>query len=151
MVNKKMNDNNELMMYIYKSCEMGVYSTRTLLNNLKNKENKIIHLLESELHEYEIFFDESKKILERSEEELRGSGILTKLGSNVGIMMETMKDNSDSAVASMLSEGFLMGVNEMNSKISKFKSMYFPYNIDFINMYEDIKSASITKQLVKKK
>ena len=40
-------------MHVYKSSEMGVYSTTSLINNLKNRENKIKHVLEMELKEYE--------------------------------------------------------------------------------------------------
>ena len=40
-------------------------------------------------------------------------GIITKIGSDMGIKMETIKDNSDAAIASMLIEGFTMGVTEM--------------------------------------
>ena len=48
-----MNENNELLMHIYKSAEMGVYSTTGLINALKNKDNKIKHVLECELKGYE--------------------------------------------------------------------------------------------------
>ena len=117
-----MNENDELLTYIYKTSEMGFYSTRSLLNSLKNRENKIKDLLECELKVYEDFYNKSKKILEKHHEELKGTGLLVKMTSDIGIMMETMKDNSDSSIAQMLSEGFMMGINEMNSKISKYKN-----------------------------
>ena len=62
-----MNENDELLMYIYKTSEMGFYSTRSLLNSLKNRENKIKDLLECELKVYEDFYNKSKKILDRLE------------------------------------------------------------------------------------
>ena len=37
--------------------------------------------------------------------------------------METMKDNSDPAMAQMLIEGFTMGIVEMTSKIEKYKKV----------------------------
>ena len=39
----------------------------------------------------------------------------------MGIKMETMKDNSDSAIASMLAEGFTMGIVEMEAKIKNYR------------------------------
>ena len=117
-----MDENNELLMYIYKTSEMGFYSTRSLLNSLKNRENKIKDLLECELNIYEDFYKKSKKILEKNNKELKGNSLLVKMSSDLGIMMETMKDNSDSSIASMLSQGFMMGINEINSKISKYKN-----------------------------
>lgn len=111
----------ELLMHLYKSAEMGVYSTTCLIDALKNKENKIKHVLESELKEYEKFLSISSKILEKNDIEPQGGSLMTKMSSNLGVKYETLKDNSDSAIASMLIEGFTMGVLEMNSKIDKYK------------------------------
>ena len=41
----------------------------------------------------------------------------------MGIMMETIKDNSDAAIASMLTEGFTMGIVEMETKIKSYKDI----------------------------
>ncbi len=117
-----MDENLELMMHVYKTAEMGAYSTNSLLSNLKNKENKIKHVLECELKEYQKFMEESKNILSENDEEAKGSGLMAKMGSDMGIAMETMKDNSDAAIAQMLVEGFTMGTVEMNSKIKQYKS-----------------------------
>ena len=62
-----MNENNELMLHVYKSSEMGKYSVENVLDNLKNKENNIKTLLESELKKYEHYFSVSKSILERND------------------------------------------------------------------------------------
>ena len=35
-----MDENNELLVHIYKTSEMGMLSTKQLLNTLKKKENK---------------------------------------------------------------------------------------------------------------
>ena len=50
-----MNENMELIMSVYRISEMGVYSTTCLINNLRNKENKIKLLLENEIKGYEKF------------------------------------------------------------------------------------------------
>lgn len=118
-----MNENMELVKYLYKVNEMGYLSTKSLINNLKNRENKIKHVLEMELKEYEKFMKECEKILNKNSLKLNKNSIMTKMSSNLGIMVETMKDNSDSAIASMLIEGFTMGRTELESKISKYKSV----------------------------
>ena len=118
-----MNENMELMMHVYEASEMGVYSTTSLINNLKNRENKIKHVLEMELKEYEKFLNISEKILIKNKTEPKSSKMIAKMSSSMGIMMETMKDNSDSAIASMLIRGFTMGVLEMSTKIDKYKSV----------------------------
>ena len=62
-------------------------------------------------------------LLEKYDVEAKSSGIMAKLSSDIGMSMETMKDNSDAAIAAMLIEGFTMGTVEMNIKINKYKNV----------------------------
>ena len=120
MVNK-MKEKNELLMHIYDVSYMGEYSTNKLLSTLKNKNNKIKSLLEDELKEYESYKKKSEKLLKKAKIEIPKTSILTKMSSNMGIMMETMKDNSDASIASMLVQGFTMGIVEMETEINNYK------------------------------
>ena len=43
-----MNENNELLLYIYENASMGVKSTTTLIRTINNKDNKIKKILEDE-------------------------------------------------------------------------------------------------------
>lgn len=116
-----MKEKNELLMHIYDVSYMGEYSTNKLLSTLKNKNNKIKSLLENELKEYESYKKKSEKLLKKAKIEIPKTSILTKMSSNMGIMMETMKDNSDASIASMLVQGFTMGIVEMETKINNYK------------------------------
>ena len=118
-----MNENLELLMHVYQTAEMGVYTTNNLFTLLMKKDNKIIHVLESELKEYEKYTKESEMLLEKYDVEAKSSGIMAKLSSDIGMSMETMKDNSDAAIAAMLIEGFTMGTVEMNIKINKYQNV----------------------------
>ena len=118
-----MNENLELLMHVYQTAEMGVYTTNNLLTLLMKKDNKIIHVLESELKEYEKYTKESEMLLEKYDVEAKSSGIMAKLSSDIGMSMETMKDNSDAAIAAMLIEGFTMGTVNMEAKIKKYKAV----------------------------
>lgn len=118
-----MNENLELLMHVYQTSEMGVYTTTNLLGLLKNKDNKITHVLECELKEYERYMEESKNLLDKYDITPKDSGFMAKVSSDVGMAMETMKDNSDPAIASMLIEGFTMGIVEMNIKLNKYKKV----------------------------
>ncbi len=117
-----MNENNELLMHIYKASEMGVESTKMVLDCIKTKDNKIKHVLESELKEYEKYFKISRDKLKKQEIKPKGNKIITKMSSDLGVYFETMKDNSDAAIASMMVEGLTMGVIEMETKISNYQS-----------------------------
>ena len=116
-----MKEKNELLMHIYDVSYMGEYSTNKLLSTLKSKNNKIKSLLEDELKEYESYKKKSEKLLKKAKIEIPKTSILTKMSSNMGIMMETMKDNSDASIASMLVQGFTMGIVEMETEINNYK------------------------------
>ena len=116
-----MKEKNELLMHIYDVSYMGEYSTNKLLSTLKSKNNKIKSLLEDELKEYESYKKKSEKLLKKAKIEIPKTSILTKMSSNMGIMMETLKDNSDASIASMLVQGFTMGIVEMETKINNYK------------------------------
>jgi len=118
-----MNENLELLTHIYETADMGSYTITTLLNKLKDKENKIKFVLEREIKEYEKYIKEAGKQLEKNDIKPKKTSIMAKLGSNMGIMKETMKDNSDGAIAQMLVEGITMGVTVMSAKINSYKKI----------------------------
>ena len=49
-----MDENLELLTHIYETADMGAYTITTLINKLKDKENKIKFMLEKEIKGYEI-------------------------------------------------------------------------------------------------
>lgn len=116
-----MNENLELLMHIYQTADMGVYATKNLLELLRKKDNKITHVLEEELKEYEKYTQISETMLKKYDVDPKSSGIMAKMSSDIGMTIETMKDNSDPAIAAMLIEGLTMGTVEMNIKIDKYK------------------------------
>lgn len=116
-----MDENLELLTHIYETAEMGSYTITTLINKIKNKENKIKYTLENEIKEYEKYINTTEKLLLKNGIKPQKSSLMAKVGSNIGIMRETMMDNSDSALAQMLIEGITMGVTVMSAKISSYK------------------------------
>ena len=116
-----MDENNELLLHIYETAKMGSYTVTTLLNKIKNKENKLKFILEKEVKEYERFIKLTEKLLKKSEIIPKEPSIMSKIGSNIGIMKETVIDNSDSALSQMLIEGMTMGVTTIGAKISSYK------------------------------
>lgn len=116
-----MNENNELLTYIYQVASMGVKSTTTLINTIKNTNNKIKKIVEDELKEYESFLKESKKLLKKNKIEPKEKGFMVEMMSKMGIKMEMLKDNSDPSIAEMLIQGFTMGVVEIEHKIDRYK------------------------------
>ena len=117
-----MDENLELLEYIYKNAEMGTFTMTELLKDLKEKENRIKPVVEKELKEYEKYLKLSKKYLKKYDVPLNKNGMMTKMMSRMGIKKETMTDNSDAAIAHMIIEGTTMGIIDMESKIKNYKN-----------------------------
>ncbi len=118
-----MDENLELLTHIYETADMGAYTITTLINKLKDKENKIKFMLEKEIKGYEKYINISGKLLEKNDIKPKKTSLMAKMGSNIGIMKETMKDNSDGAIAQMLVEGITMGITVMSAKINSYRKI----------------------------
>ena len=136
-----MDENLELLEYIYKNAEMGAFSLTTLIDLLNGKENKIKKTVEEEIKGYEKYLKESKKLIEKHKYELTETGMMAKMGATMGIKKETKCDNSDAAIAHMIIEGLTMGVVDISTKINNYKGSADKKIIklaeDFLKFQED--------------
>ena len=108
-------------MHIYETCDMGVKSTTKLIDLLRDKDNKIKKLLEDELKEYEKYLVKSEKLLKKNKVEPEGAGMMAEMMAKMSMKMDVKKDNSDSNIAGILTEGFTMGIINMNKKIEAYR------------------------------
>lgn len=118
-----MDENIELLEYIYKNAEMGVHSLTKLQEELEEKENKIKKVLKEELESYEHFKKESKKLIKKNGYDLEKNKLTAKIASSMGIKKEVNSDNSDASIAHMLTQGITMGVVDMETKIDNYKEV----------------------------
>ena len=132
----KMNENNELLMYIYKNADMGVKSTTKLIRLLNTRDNKIKKVVEGELKGYENFLKKSKILLKKHKVSPKGTSIVAEISSSIAMDMEFMKDNSDAKIADILIRGFTMGNIEIDKKIEKYKK---DANKDILNLAKELK------------
>ncbi len=116
-----MNENLELLEYIYECAEMGMKSCEKLLKLLKEKDNKIKKLLESNLKEYENFYKESEKLIKKNKINPKPIGIFASLIANITMQIEVSKDNSDSKIADLLIRGMTMGVLDIHKRLDHFE------------------------------
>ncbi len=116
-----MNENLELLEYIYQNAEMGSASLKDLKKLLKGKENKIIKQIDVQLEGYEDFVKESKELIEAQNVEAKELGRMSKTMAYMNMKMETRMDNSDAKIADMLIKGSTMGTVEIEKKIKKYK------------------------------
>lgn len=116
-----MNENAELLEFIYQNASMGVKSCTNLIKILNTKDNKIKKIVEGELKGYESFVKKSEKLLKKYKVEPKEKGVMADLMSKMGMNMEMMKDNSDARIADMLTKGFTMGNVDISKKIDRFE------------------------------
>ena len=131
-----MDENNELLMYIYKNADMGVKSTTKLIRLLNTRDNKIKKVVEGELKGYENFLKRSKALLKKYKVSPKGTSIVAEISSSIAMDMEFMKDNSDAKIADILIRGFTMGNIDIDKKIEKYKK---DANKDILNMAKELK------------
>ena len=140
-----MKTENELILHIYESSQMGIEAINNLLNELKNKENKIKKILEDELKEYEKFYKSSEKLLKKEKIELKEKGKMAKMRAKIGIKKEVLSDNSDSKIAQMLTQGLTMGVTQIAAKIDSYKDVISKNHMELAKNYKKFQENSIEK------
>ena len=116
-----MDENLELLEYIVKNSEMGVYSSTKLINLINGKENKIKKIVEGILKGYENYYKESKKIIKKYTNDIKENNMMAKMEASMMMKMDVKNDNSDANIAHILTQGLTMGVIDITSKIDNFK------------------------------
>ena len=118
-----MKTENELLQHIYQDASMATFTLTKLLENLKEKDNKIKDATEDILKEYEQFAKTSKQLLQEQKIIPQEESMMAKMGASMGIKKEVINDNSDASMAEMLIQGISMGSLEMQKKIKAYEKM----------------------------
>lgn len=116
-----MEEKNELLEHIYKDAYMASYSLQKLLDEIKNKDNKIKGDVEDILQKYQEFKEEVEELLKGNGEEVNDPNFFAKMGSTMGIIKEVKTDNSDSSIADMVIQGVSMGSIETEKKLKSYE------------------------------
>ena len=140
-----MNENMELLNFVYENAEMGVHTLNNLSDILRKKDNKIKGLIEDELKEYNNFLKESEKLLKKNKFGLLNTNLMSKISSKMFFFFLLMKDNSDPAIASMVIEGLTMGIVEMETKIESYKKIVDKKILKLSNKFLKFQEEEIEK------
>ncbi len=140
---EKMESNNELLLHIYKTSDMGVKSLTKLLNILKKKDNKIKKDISSELKEYECIYENTKKILEKDGIKKIGANLITSIAANSAMITEIDEDNSDSNIADILIRGYTMGIIESKRKMEDYRGKAEKSTIKLLNKLLKFQQESV--------
>jgi len=137
------NENLELLEYIYKDSDMSCITLNKLLQELNDKDNKIKKKTEEILKDYEKFLKEAKKYLNKFDLPLKENSYLAKMGAKIGIKKEVKCDNSDAAIADMLIKGITMGSIDVEKKITNYKEVVDKKYLDFANNFFKFQQKTI--------
>ena len=140
-----MNENEELLSYIYQTSNMGYQSTNDLINTLKGKDNKIKSVLCEISKNYEKYAKESEILLKKHKLEAKPIGMMAKAMSKMSISKEMLSDNSDSNVANMLIQGLTMGNLELTKDIENYEKSADKKVIDLAKNLRKFGEESISK------
>ncbi len=140
-----MNANYEILNHIYKDSSMAVYSTKELLDEIRDKENKIKMTLSEIIDGYEKYVKKSDKLIDKHDEDAKGSGMMAKIGAKSGIKKEVKKDNSDSAIADMMIKGVTIGTIDMEKKINTYSEDADRKTLKFAKEFLKFQKESIEK------
>ncbi len=118
-----MNENEEILEYIYQTSNMGYQSTSDLLNSLKGKDNKIKKIVAEINKNYEKYMTETEKLLKKKKLEAKPIGMMAKAMTKMSINKEMISDNSDANIADMLIQGLTMGNLELSKHIDNYEKI----------------------------
>ncbi len=140
-----MNENNELLEYVYQNSEMALYTLEKLINELKGKDNKIIKDVGDILKQYEKYYKDLKKHLKKEKLKPKDSSFLSKMGASMGIKKEVISDNSDASIADMLIKGISMGVLDIEKKLSQYDEIADKKTIKLAEDFLEFQQNTISK------
>ena len=140
-----MNSEYEILDYIYKNATMGYESAMTLLKSLKNKDNKIKSDVQDIINSYEELTKESELVLAKINADGTKVNPVASLSVDMNVIMKTMKDNSDAAIAKMLIKGLTMGQNNMSKVFDNISENIDKKTLKLLNNFKDFQTNAIRK------
>ena len=116
---KKQEKENELLDVMYKNVKMGADSIISLLPHVSDGQLKTE--LTSQLCRYEDYAKQSAELLRARGQEPKEENLMARMGSKMGIAMNTMLDDTASHHAQMIIEGATMGITDMTRTVHSAK------------------------------
>ncbi len=140
-----MNENEEILEYIFQTSNMGYQSCQDLINVIKDKDNKIKKILDEISKNYEKYAKETEKLLEKHKLKAKPIGMMAKTMSKMSISKEMLSDNSDANIADMLIQGLTMGNLELTKHIDNYENSADKKVLDLAKNLKDFGEKYIQK------
>lgn len=103
---------------IYKGCKMGAESIVNLLP--KVNDDALRTELTAQLERYEEFSSRARGELFDMDKSPKEESAVTRLSAKLGVMMNTMIDNTSSHIAQMIIQGCSMGITDLLKAVNSY-------------------------------
>ena len=117
-----MDETNELLQCMYQDCYMATKNLESLLEEIKNKDNKIKKEVEDILKKYEIYLKDTKKHLKSNKIKPKKISMFAIMGAKMKMRKDVKNDNSDSKISDIIIQGLVMGVIDINKRLDNYKN-----------------------------
>ena len=114
-----MNQDMELLQYIYQNTKMGENSLRTLLPRVEDA--KLKSHLQGQLTGYSSLKGKAAEEIYRQSGMPQENSAWAKLSVQMGVRMNAFKDRSASHIAGMMIQGSTMGIVDMTQRLNQYK------------------------------
>ena len=114
-----MNENAELLNFVYQNAQMGVVTISQLLDILEDAAMR--KQLQSERDEYQKIHDEAARLLLRNGYDEKGINAFERIRTYLMINLQTMTDKTPSHIAEMMLIGSTMGIVQATRNIRKYR------------------------------
>ncbi len=108
---------NKMLNKLYQNAKMGEQTMKELLK--LTEEQPLRDLMEHQRKGYTQFSDQAQRELEKRREIPQDNGLMTKLSSNIGIKLNTLKSDEPSHLAEMIIQGSVMGITDATHELHK--------------------------------
>lgn len=114
-----MNEDIELLNYIYQNAKMGIVGIDNIKAEIKNK--KLLKTIKEQENDYYTICTKAIKYLSLTNTERKNITNIAKLMTYIDTRKKLLNDNSDSSIAKMMIEGSNMGIIAITEKLNHYE------------------------------
>ena len=108
----------ELLNYIYQNAQMGIIGIDNIRKEIKDK--KLLKIIKEQEKDYQAICMEATRLLNKQDEDEKSISSMAKIMTLMDAKMKTLTDKSSSNIAKMMIEGTNKGIIEIQEKINNY-------------------------------
>lgn len=116
-----MDENVEMLNYIYQNAEMGKVTIDQILKEVKDIEFRDV--LKEQLKDYQYVVNRCDSLLNAEGRLPKSIDVMPKIMSYFKIKFDTLKDDTSSHIAEMMMQGSNMGITDITRNLNKYKNV----------------------------